>query len=238
MWIFIFFTLKDCDFDKKICEKEKMFKRRMRMKAYKLKITLADTHIPVWREVMIPSGITFERLHEILQGVMGWYDYHLYEYRFGNVVITSDEEALAESEYFKTPEGEEQLKKMKNNIFFMERKEILKRMTEEIDEYLENNKKFEYIYDFGDYWEHKVKILEIEEDYPYEYPKVLKAKGNCPPEDCGGTGGYEIFLNILTNKSHPEYEENKIWGEEQGYVDYDIEETNEYLKDNFSNDIE
>ena len=107
-------------------------------------------------------------------------------------------------------------------------------MTEEIDEYLENNKKFEYIYDFGDYWEHTVKILEIKEDYPYEYPKVLKAKGNCPPEDCGGTDGYEEFMDILTD----EYEENEFWGEEQGYVDYDIEETNQNLKENFSNDME
>lgn len=206
----------------------------MKMKAYKLKITLSGAHIPIWREVMVPSGITFQRLHKILQCVMGWYDCHLYKFKFGNVEITSDAEVLAESEYFKTPEGKEQLKKMKESKFFRERKEILKSVTEEIDEYLENNKKFEYIYDFGDYWEHTVKILEIKEDYPYEYPKVLKAKGNCPPEDCGGTGGYEEFMDILMDED----EENEFWGEEQGYVDYDREETNQNLKENFSNDME
>ena len=36
------------------------------MAGYVLKITIENTHPPVWRRVVIPEKITFEDLHEII----------------------------------------------------------------------------------------------------------------------------------------------------------------------------
>lgn len=59
-----------------------------------------------------------------------------------------------------------------------------------IREYLEDNDWFTYTYDMGDDWQHRVTIEKIIDDYENDYPMVIKYKGNCPLEDCGGIYGY------------------------------------------------
>ena len=58
--------------------------------------------------------------------------------------------------------------------------------------------KFFYLYDFGDSWEHEVlveKVLTAQSDT--RYPVCIKAKRACPPEDCGGTWGYQTLLKAI-----------------------------------------
>jgi hypothetical protein len=51
-------------------------------------------------------------------------------------------------------------------------------------------KTFKYLYDFGDGWEHTIKIERIVEAEPgASYPRLLEASGRCPPEDVGGPSG-------------------------------------------------
>lgn len=42
------------------------------MAGYILKIVIEDTHLPVWRRVMVPDKLTFADLHEIIQVLFGW----------------------------------------------------------------------------------------------------------------------------------------------------------------------
>lgn len=46
------------------------------MKGYQLKITLKGTSPPVWRRIWIPADMTFRNLHEAIQYLFGWMDYH------------------------------------------------------------------------------------------------------------------------------------------------------------------
>lgn len=55
-----------------------------------------------------------------------------------------------------------------------------------IDEFLERIPWFTYVYDLGDDWQHRVTIEKILDDWELNYPQVLKYKGDCPIEDCGG----------------------------------------------------
>ncbi|MCP1226284.1 plasmid pRiA4b ORF-3 family protein [Sebaldella sp. S0638] len=203
------------------------------MRAYKLRVTLSDTHIPIWREIIVPVDITFDELHVILQYTMGWYNCHLYEFKIGDIEVTTDEEALDEVRYFKTIEGMKKLAELRKSRFFVDRTKTLKDVDEFIEEYFDSNKIIDYTYDFGDDWKHEIDVLEKIENYPHDYPQVLKFKGNCPPEDCGGTRGYEEFLKIINNKSHTDNEENVLWAEGQGYGSYDIDEINVALEEAF-----
>src|SRR5260370_42582259 len=47
---------------------------------YELKITLRGSKPAVWRRVLVPGGINLNRLHDVLQIVMGWTDSHLHHF--------------------------------------------------------------------------------------------------------------------------------------------------------------
>ena len=49
----------------------------------RLAIALDDVKPPVRRRIEVPLTIRLDRLHQIFQVVMGWENYHLYEFRIG-----------------------------------------------------------------------------------------------------------------------------------------------------------
>jgi hypothetical protein len=74
------------------------------------------------------------------------------------------------------------------------------------------NRAFLYEYDFGDSWEHEIvveKVLPAVEGI--RYPICIAGKRACPPEDCGGVGGYERMLDIIANPKHEEHAEMLEW---------------------------
>ncbi len=42
-------------------------------------------------------------------------------------------------------------------------------------------------------------------------PLCLSGERHCPPEDVGGTSGYEEFLEVIFDPSHEEYEHSVRW---------------------------
>ena len=73
-------------------------------------------------------------------------------------------------------------------------------------------KTFTYVYDFGDDWEHKVKIEKTYEPAPgAAYPRLIEASGRCPPEDVGGPWGYVEYLEVLCNPNHERHTEMVEW---------------------------
>jgi hypothetical protein len=139
---------------------------------------------------------------------VGWSGYHLSEFEFYHLQLRILEEM-----------------KFDNWDFEYEEASVI-----QIDQYLDSEKWFTYTYDFGDHWSHRVEVEAVIKDYPDNYPKVLKAKGDCPMEDCGGIWGYYEVIEILQEPSHPRYKEVKDWLETIFYCKYDIQEVNELLK--------
>lgn len=164
-------------------------KKSVEKKIYKLKITLLDIRPPVWRRILVPHDIRLDKLHRVLQVVMGRSDSHLHEFTidgvsYGNASIETDMDEDVEDET---------------------RFKLHKVVPRE-------KGKFHYLYDFGDSWEHEIlveKILPIEKGT--RYPVCLTGKRACPPEDCGGAPGYENLLEILKDPSHPEHEDMFDW---------------------------
>ncbi len=175
---------------------------------YQLKITLDHTKPPVWRRFLVESDMKLPDLHKVIQTVMGWFNSHLHQFRInGKSYTLPDEEFMSEVADYR---------KIRLNAI----------ITKE-------EQKFHYDYDFGDGWEHTIvleKILPREKGTTY--PVCVDGKRNCPPEDCGGPGGYEDLLEVLKNPGNEEYEEMMEWlGGGFDPEEFDIEEINESLQD-------
>lgn len=182
------------------------------MKAYQLKITLKNSKPPIWRRCIIPAGITFSQLSILLNEIMGWYGAHLSQFEFFHRKLQLMEDDGFD--YFAAPWDYDLLDSAKTYI----------------DEFMESEEWFTYVYDFGDWWAHRVTIEKIIEDYEYNYANVLKYKGDCPPEDIGGLDMYYAYLD-------GKYEDITGFSPEEIPTEiYDIDSVNETLcKDYFVN---
>lgn len=185
-------------------------KQKTDTKIYQLKITLKGIKPPIWRRVLVKSDTTFDQLHFIIQKSMDWENCHLYEWEIKGREYTGQ-----------------------NNIFtalgFLD--EETENANHEFDETAigkiigdKENTKFIYLYDFGDNWEHEIlveKILPVDPKIK-KYPVCITGKRAAPPEDCGGSWGYQELLEVLKDPEHPEYEDYIDWVEE----DFDPESFN------------
>lgn len=62
-------------------------------------------------------------------------------------------------------------------------------------------------------------------------PLGIKAKRACPPEDCGGSWGYQEFLEAIKDPEHPEHESLLEWvGGSFDPEDAELDEINTLLK--------
>ena len=209
------------------------------MKAYEIKVTIKGSKPPIWRKIIIPAGINFMQLHNIIQVAFEWMNYHLYEFTFKDISdrITNDTEACDEYNYFTSKEGKQRFKEMFGFCLIPSKTLYAKEVS--IDEYFKRVKKLIYVYDFGDWWEHTIEIMNVIEDYEYEYPKVTKFRQISPPDDCGGIDGYYEFLEQYLDEENPEQASIAAWAYNQGYHDdYDIDEINKEMEDVLEFDVD
>lgn len=158
----------------------------------RLTITLLDTEPPVWRQIEVPAGSTFARLHTFLNTAMGWEDYHLHSFSFGDRLVGGPE---LNDGYGPKVEDEHDL-------------------TLE-DALADGNRRLLYTYDFGDDWCHDVVVDAVEDAAEgVFYPRCVAGARACPPEDVGGAPGYAVFLDAVADPRHPEHAEQILWLEE------------------------
>lgn len=155
----------------------------------RLRIILNDVDPQPMRHIEVPLKIRLDRLHEVIQAAMGWTDTHLYEFRAG-------EAGWGEPD----PDG------------FCDGPMPAKKTT--LEKVLEDTgaRTIQYVYDFGDDWDHSIRIERVYEAIPgMIYPRLLKATGACPPEDVGGAWGYEEFLEALADPDREQHEDMVHW---------------------------
>ena len=158
----------------------------------RLAIVLDEVKPPVRRRVEVPLIIRLDQLHRIIQIVMGWQNYHLYEFRVGRDV------AYGVPYPHRGFPGSSPMPAKKATLA-----DILAQAR---------NKSFKYVYDFGDDWRHSVKLEAVANADPeVTYPRLLSAQGRCPPEDVGGTWGYALYLEAMADPSHERHAEMVDW---------------------------
>jgi len=152
---------------------------------YDMEITLLGIEPRIWRRFLILPDCTFENLHYAIQASCGWEDSHLYEFLNGKGVKVSPPQ-------FTMQRGLKRIARSEHADAFDEDDNVPVAGDIELQQYFsEQGDKCFYIYDFGDYWEHLVELKGIVE-LPEKFVRQLTDGARAfPPEDCGGTFGYE-----------------------------------------------
>lgn len=163
---------------------------------YQFKVSLNNSKPSIWRRIVVPSNYSFWDLHVAIQDSMGWYDYHLHIFEI------KDPRKNIKVEIGIPDEEDEAFDRI-----------VLADHKEKISKYFdENNSTARYEYDFGDSWIHTIKLEKIlPATIGEKYPKCIVGKMACPPEDCGGIGGYYHLLSVISDPNNEEYTEMIEW---------------------------
>jgi hypothetical protein len=154
-----------------------------------LRIELTDTDPLIWRQVEAPTSITLKVLHDIIQQTVGWFDYHLWEFTIGEQI-------------YGLPMDEDWGTLPRKVAAKVRLRDVLKPKKTLI----------EYVYDFGDNWEHRIIVTDVRTGDPaIDYPRYIGGQGNGPPEDCGGVSGFYEMLEARANPDHPSHAEAVEW---------------------------
>jgi len=153
-----------------------------------LRIKLNDLEPTVVRRVEVPLTIRLDRLHLVLQAAIGWTNSHLYEIRARDVGWGMPDPGFGDGPLDAS-------------------KARLADVLEDV-----GVKSLRYLYDFGDGWEHTIRIERVTDPVPgIAYPRLVEAVGRCPPEDVGGPWGYGEFLAAIADPDHEEHAERLEW---------------------------
>lgn len=179
-----------------------------RTQIYQIKITLHGIEPPIWRQIQVRSNTPLDKLHDILQIVMGWTNSHLHQFIVGET-------------FFGAPDPYYDDLPMSDETRFR-----LSRITKN------EGFAFAYEYDFGDSWQHELLVEKIiPPDEGIRYPVCLAGERACPPEDVGGIWGYEEFLEAIRDPKHPKHESYLEWiGGEFSSEVFDLEAINAALR--------
>lgn len=141
------------------------------MGAYQLKITIKGSKPPIWRRVLVPEGITFGKLHQMIQTAFCWSDEYLYQFEFrseGVRVVPGEENRSQKFQYLLSDET--------------------------IDSLVSVTNKFTYTYGLPMDWELILQVEDVLADYKEGWGQVIKFKGDVVPESCGNINSYYELL--------------------------------------------
>lgn len=157
----------------------------------RLKITLDYSQPQIMRRIEVPLTSTLHTLHEVIQAVMLFESYHLFQFDVG-------------------PRGHETHYGIPDPDGFMD---VIDAKHATLDQLIDAKiKKFTYTYDFGDDWRHSITVEAVTSADPaLAYPRFIEGTRRAPPEDVGGQPGFENFISVMADPKHPEYAELKRW---------------------------
>jgi hypothetical protein len=151
-----------------------------------LRIEIKHIEPLIWRRVAVRTSMNLMALHKVIQAAMGWLDYHLWEFD-------------VDDRKYGMPDPDRP--HVKNAASTQLATTLASSMTE-----------FEYVYDFGDYWEHRIIVEQTGNAKTGAiYPQFLGGERRCPPEDCGGPPGYFEFIENIARKNSKKAKEALEW---------------------------
>ena len=152
---------------------------------YDLRVSLVD--LPeIWRQLRVASDTLLSDLHATLQIAFDWDDQHLHCFERSGM-------------RYGTPDDDDKRVHDQSGV----------RLSNLICEVAET---LHYVYDFGDWWDHRIELVAKRPYAPAEgLPFCVDGARAGPPEDCGGPPGYRRLVDVLADPTHEEYATTLAW---------------------------
>jgi hypothetical protein len=129
---------------------------------YQLRVWLREISPAIWRRLLVRSDSTIADLHYTIQIAMGWTDFHLHQF-----IIHGKRYGVSRV----------------GGIWFADDPHKVRLC----DLQLREKGRFLYEYDFGDLWQHEIRVeKKLTLDPKKAYPVCIGGVRLAPPEDCGG----------------------------------------------------
>ncbi|WP_345119826.1 plasmid pRiA4b ORF-3 family protein [Dactylosporangium darangshiense] len=128
-------------------------------RVYQLKVVLSNVRPPVWRRLRVPAALPLDALHYVIQAAFGWHDDHLHLFEAGR-------QRYADVD-FKFDECDDE-------------------SGARLAKVLPNGGTMTYVYDMGDWWEHRITVERVDElDDPAVDVVIVcvGGRGDAPVED-------------------------------------------------------
>lgn len=205
----------------------------------RLKVTLEGIRPPIWRRLEVPLEFSFAQLSDVIVAAFGWSNSHLHEFEIGKRsevgqrrigVPDPDEDEAG------PPPTDAELAELFPWLTVEEARKLLPPPLQDeetviLGELLRDEKRFRYVYDFGDDWRHSVLVEAImAAERETVYPRVTAGRRAAPPEDCGGVWGYEHLLEVLADRDHEEHAELREWCPRQAPDEFDLAAADEAVR--------
>ena len=159
-----------------------------------LHVELVGSKPPIWRRLSVPSELTLDRLHDVLQTAFGWTNSRLHQFTLAADPYGQETEGILTP--FDVEEGDVGVPESELRL----------------DQFLaRHGDTLHYTYNFEDDWELLV-ALEAVDVSEGEGKAETDASVRCiagrrkaPPEGIGGIQDYEYVLAVAANPRHPSY---------------------------------
>lgn len=164
-------------------DRQRRRSRRDAVVTYRVRMDITDSRPPIWRRLELASDMFLDELHTVIQSSFSWTDSHLHVFAIGSSV--HDLEADRYLCPFDVEDGEAGVPEEEVRL-----DEVL----------VEVGDTLLYEYDYGDGWEHRLRLEAVTDRAGGEARAVcVDGERAGPPEDCGGIGGYQAMLAAATD---------------------------------------
>jgi Plasmid pRiA4b ORF-3-like protein len=155
----------------------------------RIRVELKGIDPTIWRRVEVSLTTSLKGLHDVIQAVMPFENYHLFLFEVGGKRY-----GISDPKWDRV-------------------RETLDAKNVKLGTLVERGvRAFSYTYDFGDDWRHSVIIENVTAANPtLDYPRFIDGSRRAPPEDVGGIPGFEEFLDTIANPRHPEHKRLTEW---------------------------
>ena len=157
-----------------------------------LKVTLLEIRPAIWRRLLVPASIKLPKFHTVLQVAFDWTNSHLHAFRVGDESYEAYYPETWEDPFGGTERHDESKFRLCDLLHG-------------------KGDRLVYEYDFGDSWQHEVRVEQV---LPVNRPEpvaCLAGARAAPPEDCGSVPGYYELVEAMADPQHPERDRLLEW---------------------------
>lgn len=148
-----------------------------------VRVELEGWEPPIWRRLEVPLSSNLRGLHDAIQAAMPFDNCHLFMFEVGDRRF-----GIPSSDW---GQGVLDAKNIKLGA-------LMGRGISELS----------YTYDFGDDWRFSITIEGVEPTTSgVEYPRFVDDVRRAPPEEVGGTPGFNVFLDAIGRPDHERHDE-------------------------------